>query len=112
MVMVEETYLPVTLYAPGLTDARFQEFCEQYTGYRLEYTADGELLIMSPTAPETSFRNARITTQLMNWRWHPAKGLSPNRAGGSSFPTVRVYRRMRRGFRLRSVGGDTRFPNL
>ena len=86
MVMVEETYLPVTLYAPGLTDARFQEFCEQYTGYRLEYTADGELLIMPPTDPETSFRNARITTQLMNWAMASGKGIVTESSGGFILP--------------------------
>ena len=41
MVTVEETYLPLTLSTPGLTDTQFQEFCEQYADFRLEYTAEG-----------------------------------------------------------------------
>jgi Uma2 family endonuclease len=45
MVTVEEIYLPLTLSAPGLTDAQFQDFCEQYADFRLEYTAEGELVI-------------------------------------------------------------------
>ncbi len=66
MVTVEEAYLPLTLSAPGLTDAQFQEFCEQYADFRLEYTAEGELIIMAPTDPETSARNATLTAQLSN----------------------------------------------
>lgn len=67
VMMLEETYLPVTLSAPGLTDEGFQEFCERYPEYRLEYTAEGDLIIMPFTDPETGVRNSQITRQLGNW---------------------------------------------
>ena len=86
MVMVEESYLPLTLYAPGLTDARFQEFCEQYADYRLEYSAEGELIIMPPTDPRTGFRNARITTQLMNWALSKGTGIVTDSSAGFILP--------------------------
>lgn len=49
-------YLPLTLSAPGLTDAQFQDFCEQYADYRLEYTAAA--LLLTP-APDSRSRTAR-----------------------------------------------------
>ena len=86
MVMVEETYLPLTLYAPGLTDARFQEFCEQYADYRLEYSAEGELIIMPPTDPRTGARNARITAQLLNWAMGSGTGFVTDSSAGFILP--------------------------
>ena len=65
--MVEEAYLPITMSVPGITDAEFQRLCEQFEDYRVEYTADGDLLVMPPTEMGTGFRNTEITAQLRNW---------------------------------------------
>ena len=86
MVTVEDAYLPLTLSAPGLTDAQFQEFCEQYADYRLEYTAEGELVIMPPTDPETSARNATLTAQLSNWSRLDGRGIATESSGGFVLP--------------------------
>ncbi len=86
MVTVEEAYLPLTLSAPGLTDAQFQEFCEQYADYRLEYTAEGELVIMPPTDPETSARNAVLTFQLTGWALKNRRGIATDSSGGFVLP--------------------------
>src|SRR5450432_2369473 len=64
MVMVEETYMPLTLFAPDITDEHFDALCDQYADYRLEYSADGEIIIMPPTDPRTGIRNAAITKRL------------------------------------------------
>lgn len=42
--MVEEAYMPLTLFVPNITDEKFQELCQQYSDFRLEYTEDGELI--------------------------------------------------------------------
>ena len=84
--MVEESYLPLTLTVPELTDAQFQEFCEQYADYRLEYTAEGELIIMPPTDPETGIRNSSITCQLTNWAWAVRRGYVTDSSSGFSLP--------------------------
>ena len=101
MVTVEEAYLPMTLSAPGLTDAQFQEFCEQYADFRLEYTAEGELIVMPPTDPETSARNALdLTFQLTGWA-SKKRGVGSPRTppAASCSPTARGSPRMPRGFR-------------
>jgi Uma2 family endonuclease len=86
MVTVEESYLPMTLSAPGLTDAQFQEFCEQYADFRLEYTAEGELIVMPPTDPDTSARNAELTTQLALWSKRRRDGKVTDSSGGFKLP--------------------------
>jgi len=86
MVTVEEIYLPLTLSAPGLTDAQFQEFCEQYADYRLEYTAEGELIIMPPTDPETGIRNATVTAQLSTWARRNRRGFGSDSSAGFTLP--------------------------
>ena len=86
MVTVAESELPLTLIAPGLTDAQFQEFCQQYADYRLEYTAEGELIIMPPTDSETSSRNAEITFQLKDWARTSRLGIVTDSSGGFVLP--------------------------
>jgi Uma2 family endonuclease len=82
MVMVEETYLPLTLFAPNLTDDEFQKLCEQYSNYQLEYTAEGEVIIGPPTDPETSARNATLVWLLRTWVNSTKNGIVTDSSGG------------------------------
>ena len=84
--MVEETYLPLTLYVPGITDAQFQQFCEKYSDYFLEYSAEGDLTIMPPTDRKTSSRNAMIIFQLMKWALETGGGCVTDSSGGFILP--------------------------
>lgn len=86
MVTVADAYLPVTLSVPNLSDKEFREFCEQYPDYRLEYTADGDLIIMPPTDPETGYRNAEITGQLRNWARAEGRGIYTDSSSGYILP--------------------------
>lgn len=67
MVTVAEEYMPLTLYVPGMTGEQFQEFCEQYADFRLEYSAEGDAIVMPPTDPDTGSRNARGIGELYAW---------------------------------------------
>jgi Uma2 family endonuclease len=49
---------------PPLSDAQFIALCSRYPDYRIETTADGDVLIMPPGHPRTGQRNAAITFQL------------------------------------------------
>jgi Uma2 family endonuclease len=60
-------FLPATLTAPELTEAEFLGFCHKFPDYRLEYSADGTLIIMPPSDPETGTRTALIVHRLMQW---------------------------------------------
>ena len=86
VLTVDEAHLPMTLTAPGLTDAEFQAFCDQYPDYRLESTVEGDVVIMPPTDPETGDRNAEITAQLKTWS-RGRNGLTPDSSAGFKLPT-------------------------
>ena len=57
-----------------LTDDQFLELCTQYPDYRIETSAEGDILIMSPTHPRTGQRNAAITYQLFAWTEQDGRG--------------------------------------
>ncbi len=39
-------YLPVTLHKPDLTEEEWFEFCSKYDDFRIEYSAEGDLILM------------------------------------------------------------------
>ena len=49
------------------SDEQFFELCRSNPDLRLEQTATGELIIMSPTGGETGKQNSGITAQLWIW---------------------------------------------
>jgi Uma2 family endonuclease len=53
--------------AVGLTDEQFYQLCVANEEWRLELTAEGELIIMPPVGGETSIRNSALTAQLAIW---------------------------------------------
>ena len=91
MLTVEESYLPLALSVPGITDAQFHELCVQYEHHRVEYTAEGELLIMPPTDPETSSRNVDIVVALKLWARSDGRGVVTESSGGFVLPTGARY---------------------
>ena len=50
-----------------LTDEQFFQLCQENENIRLERTAKGELIIMSPAGGETGNSNAGLTAQIWNW---------------------------------------------
>jgi Uma2 family endonuclease len=59
----------------SFTDDQFFEFCAVNKKLRIERTAEGTIIIMSPTGGETGRRNAEITRQLANWAKQDGTGL-------------------------------------
>ncbi|BAB73802.1 Uma2 family endonuclease [Anabaena sp. FACHB-709] len=53
--------------AVGLTDEQFYQLCIANDEWRIELTAEGELIIMPPTGGESGIRNANLTTDLNLW---------------------------------------------
>jgi Uma2 family endonuclease len=70
-----EKHLPATLTAPGLSEADFLALVEKFPDCFLEYTADGTVLIMPPTDPETGARVMRAGYQLMHWNESHKRGI-------------------------------------
>ena len=59
----------------GLTDDQFVRLCSDNRDFRIEMSARGELIIMSPTFPETGRKNAKITQRLANWTEQDGSGV-------------------------------------
>ena len=78
--------LPATFTARGLTEKEFLDLCQEYPDCFLEYTADGTVIIMPPTDPENSEREAEVVIQLGNWNRHHGHGRISGPTGGFFFP--------------------------
>ena len=59
--------LPATFTRPGLTEAQFLALSEKFPEAILEYTADGEVIIMPGTDPESGARGVDVVVQLSSW---------------------------------------------
>jgi Uma2 family endonuclease len=85
-LVIEESFLPVTLTAPPMNDEQFAEFCAQYADYTIEMTACGEILIMPPNYSLTGARNGEIGAQLKNWASREQRGVMTDASGGFVLP--------------------------
>lgn len=69
-----------------LTDERLYVLCQANRELRFERTAQGELLLMAPTAGETGRRNAKLTQHLANWADSDGSGLVFDSSTGFVLP--------------------------
>jgi Uma2 family endonuclease len=60
----------------NLTDDQYFEFCAANRKLRIERTAEGKIIIMSPTGGETGRRNAEINWQLVGWAKQDGTGIA------------------------------------
>lgn len=85
---VLETDAAITLKARALdlTDERFFNLCQDNRDLRLEMTAEGELIVMGPTASETGRRNAKLTFRLCQWAEQDGTGVCFDSSAGFTLP--------------------------
>lgn len=69
-----------------LTEDQFFQLCQENDNIRLERTAKGELIIMSPAGGETSSSNAGLTAQLWIWNEQNKLGKVFDSSGGFKLP--------------------------
>ena len=69
-----------------LTDEQFFQLCQENENIRLERTAKGELIIMSPAGGETSSSNAGLTAQIWIWNQQKKLGKAFDSSGGFKLP--------------------------
>jgi Uma2 family endonuclease len=75
----------VVLHWP-LSDAQFTKLCRLNPDVRLEYTSDGDLLIMTPTGGWTGRRNARLTRLFGAWAEAEGSGVLFDSSTGFVLP--------------------------
>jgi len=69
-----------------LTDDQLFELCQLNRDWRIEYTDQGELIVMPPTGGETGDQNAEITRQLRGWAKGDETGIAFDSSTGFKLP--------------------------
>jgi Uma2 family endonuclease len=84
---IDEKWRPATVTAPGLSEAEFVALCKQHPDFTVEYNAaDGTVILMPPTDPESGGRVVEVVWQLRTWagKSGPGRVLGPD--GGFRLP--------------------------
>jgi Uma2 family endonuclease len=79
-------HLTLDVRSLGLTDEQFFRLCEDNRDLRIEMTAQGEMIIMSPAGSETGRKNARITYRLVQWAESDGSGVCFDSSAGFTLP--------------------------
>jgi len=81
-----DKYLPATWTAPGMSEAEFVELCSKFPEAMVEYTADGTVIVMPPTDPNTGRRVKEVVKQLAIWADRDGRGDVCGPDSGFRFP--------------------------
>lgn len=65
-----------------LGDEELFELCSRNPGLRIERTAGGDLIVMTPAGGESSRRNARVVAALVTWADRDGSGVVYDSSGG------------------------------
>jgi Uma2 family endonuclease len=76
----------LTLIRPDMTDEEFFDFCQMNREWRIERTAEGELIIMPPAGGETGKRNSQLNRLLGNWAEEDGGGVVFDSSTGFELP--------------------------
>jgi Uma2 family endonuclease len=86
-LFIQSIPLPVTFPALiPMTAEQFYEFCLANPELRIERTAQGEVIIMSPAFADTGNRNFNIAGQLSAWTEQDGTGIGFDSSAGFTLP--------------------------
>ncbi len=66
---------PFSFYVGNISDKHFERICQKNRDFRIEQTAEGELIIMPPTLPDTGWRNSDLNTDVNIWNRKSKTGI-------------------------------------
>jgi Uma2 family endonuclease len=69
-----------------LDDSQFFEFCQLNRDWRIERTAEGELVVMPPTGWKTGNYNLRVSAALLAWADQDGTGVATDSSTGFDLP--------------------------
>jgi Uma2 family endonuclease len=72
LVVNDETVIQLR----DMSEEEFYEFCSLNEDYRIERTAQGDILIMPPAGGETGNRNMELGAQLQRWAKRDGRGVA------------------------------------
>ena len=83
---IDDALLPATLTAHPMTDDEFAAFCAEHPDLFFEMTAEGEIIVMSPTFSLTGLRNSKIIGKLDAWAERDGRGVDSDSSTGFVLP--------------------------
>lgn len=91
MAQITTSDTPVSLNlrmggALRLSDDELFDLCARNRELRIERTAEGDLIVMTPAGGETAHRNAKITAALLMWADHDGTGIAFDSSAGFLLP--------------------------
>ena len=87
-IPIPESHSAVRL-PPGVVDGgdeAFFLFCQANRELRIERSAEGEIIVMSPAGGYPSFRNAKVLSQLDAWATKDGSGITFDSSAGFRLP--------------------------
>ncbi|NJK74240.1 MAG: Uma2 family endonuclease [Microcoleus sp. SU_5_6] len=88
-LLIQTESVPLTVNLPAIesmTVEQFYEFCRVNRDLRIERTASGEVIIMSPVFSDTGNRNGKIFLQLATWAEQDGTGETFDSSAGFTLP--------------------------
>jgi Uma2 family endonuclease len=88
-LLIQTEQIPMKVNFPliqQMTTAEFYEFCLANRDLRIERTASGEVIIMSPAFADTGNRNMKIAHQVANWAEQDGTGETFDSSSGFTLP--------------------------
>jgi Uma2 family endonuclease len=88
-IAVRSEPVPINLQvgsALGLSDQELFQLCAQNPELRIERTAEGDLIVMTPAGGESSHRNLRVATALALWADEDGTGTAFDSSAGFLLP--------------------------
>jgi Uma2 family endonuclease len=73
-----------------VSERAFQRLCRDNPDLRLERTARGELIAMSPASLDSGFRNAGLSAQLWIWNQRTDLGVAFDSSAGYTLPNTAI----------------------
>lgn len=64
-----------SFFVGELSDKQFELLCSKNRDFRIEQTAEGELIIMPPTLPDSGWRNNDLSTDVTVWNRKSKTGI-------------------------------------
>jgi len=92
-LLIPTQSVPLTIELPAIepmTVEQFYQFCLANGDLRIERTASGEVIVMSPAFSDTSNRNGKIFQQLANWAEQDGTGETFDSSAGFTLPKVAI----------------------
>lgn len=92
-LLIHTESVPLRVNLPAIAPisaATFYELCRLNPELRLERTATGEVIIMSPTASDTGNRNLTIAAQLWYWAEQDGTGIGFDSSTGFTLPNSAI----------------------